>query len=67
MRVLPGETYEKMVLPVLSPDPNTDATCPTWILDPQLFFVLVPGKKLDNSYFLDMIPKWRLCTQEDYT
>ncbi len=25
---LPGETYEKMVLPVLSPDPNTDATWP---------------------------------------
>ena len=22
----PGETYEKMVLPVLSPDPNTDET-----------------------------------------
>ena len=23
---LSGETYEKMVLPVLSPDPNTDVT-----------------------------------------
>ncbi len=26
LKIGEGETYEKMVLPVLSPDPNTDVT-----------------------------------------
>ena len=31
---VPGETYEKMVLPVLSPDPNTDVT---WLQDQSVY------------------------------
>ena len=50
--VLLGKTYEKMVLPVLSPDPNTDATCPTWIMDPSWFFVFGSWEEIGKFIIL---------------
>ena len=44
----PGETYEKMVLPVLSPDPNTNAAWLTawfniWLMESSIrdIFILL--------------------------
>eukprot|EP00913_Durusdinium_trenchii_P012136 g11398.t2 len=41
---VPGETYEKMVLPVLSPDPNTDDTRQGWANLPLLGSRILFGK-----------------------
>ena len=51
-----GETYEKMVLPVLSPDPNTDDTCLLNSGSSLMFFLSWKGNR---EKFIQILPKWQ--------